>query len=89
MTIKPMIEAWVILVALSLATTVSTLVDASGAVRLAVGGTVLALAGLKARVILARYLHLARSAFWMRSFDLAIGLFLLIAFSLFVMAGQG
>jgi len=89
MTSKQMIEAWGLLVALSLATTVLTLIEASGHVRLVIGGAVLVLAGLKARIILSRYLHLAHSAFWMRSFDMAIGLFLLIAFALFAAAGEG
>lgn len=88
MTSKQMIEAWGLLVALSLATTALTLIEASGPVRVAIGGAVLALAGLKARIILSRYLHLARSRFWTRSFDMAIGLFLLIAFVLFAAAGK-
>jgi len=89
MTSKQMLEAWGLLVALSLATTVLTLIEVSGPIRVAIGGAVLVLAGLKARIILSRYLHLARSRFWTQSFDMAIGLFLLIAFVLFAAAGKG
>jgi hypothetical protein len=37
---------------------------------------VLALAGLKARVILSRYLGLGSAPGWLRGFDLGLGLFL-------------
>lgn len=84
-----MIEAWGLLVALSLATTALTLIEVSGPARVAIGGAVLVLAGLKARTILSRYLNLARSEFWTRSFDMAIGLFLLVVFVLFAAAGKG
>ena len=36
----------------------------------------------KARVILTRYLGLSGSRFWTRAFDMAIGLFLALAFAL-------
>lgn len=51
-------------------------------------GLLLAIAGLKARTILGRYLELAHSAFWTKLFDLVIGLFLMIAFVLYA-AGMG
>lgn len=89
MTARPLIEAWALLMALSLATTALTLVEASDPVRIATGGVVLMLAGLKARIILTRYLRLAGSTFWTRSFDMAIGLFLIIAFALFAVAEKG
>ncbi|MCZ7593650.1 MAG: hypothetical protein M5U16_01095 [Hyphomicrobium sp.] len=47
------------------------------------------LAGLKARVILARYLGLAGSRFWTRAFDLTIGFFLVIAFALYSFGSGG
>lgn len=89
MATKPLIEAWCALVVLSLATTLLTLVEMDGSLRMAVAGAILVLAGLKAHVILSRYLCLARSTFWMRGFDLATVLFLLLAFALFASASQG
>lgn len=86
MSITDIYKAWGILLALSLATTVLTLASAPFAILTAV--LLLALSGLKARMILARYLELHRSAFWMRLFGSMIWLFLLIAFGLYL-AGSG
>lgn len=79
-------RAWGLLIALSLATTGLTLVNGVG--RSLQAGLLLTLAGLKARTILSRYLELRHSAFWTKLFDLVIGLFLLLAFALY-MAGSG
>ncbi|MEQ1717638.1 MAG: hypothetical protein ABL907_16940 [Hyphomicrobium sp.] len=86
MTVAGIYKAWVVLLVLSCATTGLTLIDAPFG--LGSAGVLLALSGLKARTILARYLELHRSAFWMKLFDLVIGLFLLIAFVLYA-AGSG
>ena len=80
-------KAWAILLALSFATTAMTLYDGSSPSVIA--AALLALAGLKARTILARYLELQRSPFWMNAFDLVIGIFLLIAFALYLAAEGG
>jgi nitric oxide reductase NorE protein len=53
-----------------------------------VGGTVLVLAGVKARLILTQYLGLRASRFWRGSFTLALSIFLLAAFALYL-AGTG
>lgn len=88
MDARPMIRGWVALVAMSAMTTALTLLHPEGAARLAVGALVLLLAGLKARVILRRYLALERSRFWSSGFSLAIGIFLLLALALYGFAGR-
>ena len=77
-------RAWVWLVALSVA---STGLAASGLAGPAFVVSVLALAGLKARVILSRYLGLAAAPGWQRGFDLGLGLFLATCATL-ALAGQ-
>lgn len=81
-------RAWLVLMVLSLATTGLTIMgsDALGATFAA--ASLLGLAGLKARVILADYLELRHSSFWMRAFALIIGLFLIAAFVIY-MLGAG
>lgn len=88
MEARALMTAWVWLVALSIATTLWTLVDGGGAGRIVGAGGVLLLAGLKARIILARYLRLERSRFWMSAFGGAIGGFLALAFAIYL-AGMG
>lgn len=85
---RDLLLAWVMLAALSAATTLTTLYRADTGSRTAIAAAVLVLAGLKARVILSRYLGLAASHFWSRTFDLAIGGFLAIAFAIYL-AGSG
>ncbi|HMN37669.1 MAG TPA: hypothetical protein PKD49_08165 [Hyphomicrobium sp.] len=86
MSLAEIYRAWGVLLALSLTTIGLTLVD--GPYRIVSGGLLLVLAGLKARTILARYLELGHSAFWMKLFGLVIWLFLLIAFAVYVI-GSG
>lgn len=64
---------WLILIALSAA---STAIAASGATGAALTLAVLVLAGLKARVILSAYLGLSAAPGWQRGFDLGLGLLL-------------
>lgn len=78
-----LIKSWLILSGLSIATTALTTVTRPGGAHYAVGLGVLLLAGAKARLILRDYLGLGKSAFWMRTFELSIGLFLALAFALF------
>jgi hypothetical protein len=47
------------------------------------------LAGLKARIILGRYLGLKQSKFWMHLFDAAIVLFMAIAMTLYLLGAGG
>lgn len=84
MPARDLVEAWGALVVLSLGTVLLATAGASGRSGALIAGGVLALAGLKARVILARYLGLAGSRFWTRAFDLTIGLFLALSFALYV-----
>ncbi|CUH44963.1 cytochrome C oxidase subunit IV family protein [Ruegeria atlantica] len=71
-------QAWFALLALSLASTLLTMLPVHSA--LVVGG-ILILALIKARVILARYLDLAESPTWLRGFT-----FVMIAFACLVLA---
>lgn len=72
---------------LSGATTLLSILQPSVPARLAVAAAVLVLAGLKARVILSSYLGLDATRFWTRSFDLVIGCFLSIAYTLYLFGG--
>lgn len=89
MPARGLVEAWVALVALSLGTVLLATVDGSGRGATFVAAGVLVLAGLKARVILTRYLGLAGSQFWTRAFDLAIGLFLALSLALHTFGSGG
>ena len=66
-------RAWIALLALSAA---STAVAATGATGPALALAVLALAGIKARLILGAYLGLSTAPDWARGFDLALALLL-------------
>lgn len=74
-------NAWLGLMAASLATTALSLVPSTGP---AIGAAILALAYIKARIILRRYLGLQASRFWRAGFDAVIIGFLLIAFALYL-----
>lgn len=89
MPLRRLVEAWIALLALSLGTVVLATADVAslGAAFGAAG--VLVLAGLKARVILTRYLGLAGSPFWTHAFDMAIGLFLALSFALHTFGSGG
>jgi hypothetical protein len=86
---RALIHAWLLLLVLSAATTLLTLVNVNSPARSVVGATVLILAGSKARVILARYLGLDASCFWTRVFDMALGFFLVLAFALYAFGTKG
>lgn len=70
-------RAWIALLALSAA---STAVATTGATGPALALAVLALAGVKARLILGAYLGLSAAPAWARGFDLALAL-LIAAFA--------
>jgi hypothetical protein len=76
-------RAWTLLLALSAA---STALAASGATGAAFVLCVLALSGLKARVILIDYLGLRAAPAWARGFDLALALLLLVFAALAIAA---
>lgn len=77
-----LVRAWLVLVALSTGTVLLAAIPGLNATYTVVG--VLVLAGLKARVILSRYLGLAGSRFWMRAFGSVIWMFLLVSFGLYM-----
>ncbi len=81
-------RSWALLLLLSLATTGLTIFGPSSPSAAAVAGALLVISGLKARIILADYLELRHSAFWMRGFTAFIGVFLIIAFILYAL-GSG
>lgn len=88
MPLRVLIQAWIVLVALSAGTVLLTMADLSGHARLAAAAGVLTLAGFKSRVILSRYLGLAGSRFWTHAFDFAIGVFLALSFALYAFGSQ-
>ena len=79
-------RAWVALIALSAASTMLALVVPRGTGSAAVGAAILALAWLKARVILRRYLGLAAVPDIGRGFDLVLALVMLGALGLYLAA---
>lgn len=83
MPARDLVEAWGALVVLSVGTVVIALAGTAGRGGTFMAAGILALVGLKARVILARYLGLAGSRFWTRAFDLAIWMFLALAFAVY------
>lgn len=80
----PATRAWLLLVALSLA---STGLAASGLSGAGFVLAVLALAGIKARLILAHYLGLTAAPAWARGFDLGLALLLALFAGLALAAG--
>jgi hypothetical protein len=82
-----LIKAWLALVVLSVGTVLLTMTGASGHGQYVAAGGVLLLAGMKAHVILTRYLGLAGSRFWTQAFDAVIGGFLVLSFALYAFGG--
>ena len=81
--VGPLVKTWALLIALTLATAALAGFD-GGLVTL----TVLALAWLKARLILGRFLHLGAAPGWLVAFTLPIGIWLaLIAAALLIARG--
>lgn len=89
MAARALVQAWGMLLALSFSTTALTLVDRPVATRMGIAVLVLVLAGVKARIILARYLGLAASHFWTWAFDVALGLFIAIAVAIYLIGKGG
>ena len=80
----PLLRAWVWLIGLSLGSTAVSLWHWPPALTALAGVVILALAWLKARVILARYLGLAAAPFWRRGFEVALALFCALLLGLYV-----
>lgn len=86
---RGLIAGWIMLVVLSAATATVTMSDLSGERRTLASAAVLVLAGLKARIILTRYLRLSRSRFWLHVFDGVIGSFLFLAYAIYTLTAKG
>ena len=80
---RPAHRAWALPIALGLATTA---LAARGTVAGTpwLGALILAIAFLKMRLILTRYLGLADAPFWRRGFDADLGLFVLLLLGLYL-----
>jgi hypothetical protein len=79
----PLIRAWALLIALGLATTAIAALGPEAGAPLALGALILAIAFLKMRLILTRYLGLANAPFWRRGFDATLALFVLLLLGLY------
>ncbi len=80
---RTLVKAWGGLVALGAATSLLAAVVGPPPIPLVAAAVVLALAWLKARVILRRYLGLAAAPSWRGAFDVAIAAYALLLFGLF------
>ncbi|WP_209597163.1 cytochrome C oxidase subunit IV family protein [Ruegeria sp. HKCCSP351] len=74
-------SAWLVLLALSLASTLLTLMKSPDVL---IAGGILLLALIKARVILARYLDLVESPGWLRGFTMVLTGFSVVIFALYL-----
>ena len=83
----PLIRAWAGLMGLITAATLIAQVPLpAGWPQAARAGAILLIAGLKARIILSRYLGLWRAPWWQRGFVTVIALFLIVVFMLHLIA---
>jgi len=80
----PLIRAWAWLVGLGLATAAGARLIELGLPAPALGVAVLAVAFVKARLILGRYLGLDRAPAWRRAFVAALGAFLALLCGLYL-----
>jgi len=80
----PLTRAWIALVFLGLATTAIAALGPEAGARIWLGALILAIAFLKMRLILTRYLGLADAPFWCRGFDVTLGLFVLLLLVLYL-----
>lgn len=79
-----LVRAWLALVGLGAATSAFAALGGSPPVSWPLAAAVLALAWLKARLILARYLGLAAAPTWRRGFETVLGLYALLLLGLFL-----
>lgn len=80
----PLLRAWALLIALSLATTALTLLIGDGAPHPALEAAVLMLAGLKASAILRRYLGLAAAPSWRKGFEAVLAALMVTLFAVWL-----
>jgi uncharacterized membrane protein YjjP (DUF1212 family) len=81
---RPLLRAWLWLVAFGVATSLVAALAGTGRWHPALAAVVLALAGLKAVQILRHYLGLAAVPNWRRGFETVIGLYLVLLFGLYL-----
>jgi len=82
---RTLVRAWLTLLAFAAATSGLAAVVGPPPVPWLVALAVLALAWLKARVILVHYLGLAAAPTWRRGFEVVLALYLLLLFALFLL----
>ncbi|MEX3007834.1 cytochrome C oxidase subunit IV family protein [Hoeflea sp. TYP-13] len=80
-------RSWGWLLALSFGSTAAALAVDTGDAGHVAGAAILMLAYFKARLILSHYLGLAEAPFWLRGFNLAIGLFMALLLALYLIPG--
>ncbi|MFP7570543.1 hypothetical protein [Marivita sp. S2033] len=85
MTRKSLYTAWAVLIVLSLASTLLSHTAVWSLWPLGAGIAVLALAWLKARIILAQYLGLAEVPSWRRGFEFALAALCLLMLGIYLM----
>lgn len=68
-------RAWGTLIVLSLGSTVLSMIVLPEVWMAVAGASILLLAWVKARIVLACYMGLARAPAWQRGFDICLGLF--------------
>jgi hypothetical protein len=81
----PLLHAWAWLMAASAATAVLTLATDGAPLGPLSAAALLGLAGVKAALILRRYLGLEAAPFWRRGFETALGFALIVFLGLFVL----
>lgn len=87
MALRTLTQAWITLVVLSVVTTGLTLVSEHGTSRKLLIAVILAIAAVKARIILTRYLNLSQSPFWTRVFDIIGTVFFALLYGIYLVGG--
>ena len=80
----PLPRAWLTLMLLSAASTLIAAFVSAGIAPAAIGAAILALAWMKSRVILSRYLGLCRAPSWRAGFNWVLGLYCLLLLGLYL-----
>lgn len=81
---QPLVRAFAALATLSLATAALTVIADDGGLHPALAAALLVLAGVKATVILRRYLGLAAAPAWRRGFETVLALLLITLFTVWL-----
>jgi len=81
---RPLINAWIALIVLSLATTALSIAGSDKTWVPVTGTAILLIAWIKARLVLARYMGLAAAPSWQGGFDICLGIFVLVLGGLYL-----